>query len=82
MTKGYENEKMNCYFTENYIQIITIAAFLIGFIFFRFILNKNSIVVETDEIKELQIKKAKEYLDQYQQENEDFFFQNSPTDCE
>ncbi len=50
---------------------ILIAILLISFFLFRIISNKNSC---SDEERELKRKRAEQYLNTYQRENEEFFF--------
>jgi len=50
---------------------ILIAVLVLSFFLFRIISNKNSCSLEEKEIKR---KRAEQYLNRYQRENEEFFF--------
>jgi hypothetical protein len=60
-----------CLIHNIHANTILIAVFLISFFLFRIISNKNSCSIEEKEIKR---KRAEQYLNRYQRENEEFFF--------
>jgi hypothetical protein len=74
----FENfENQLCELTNNYEQIILVIVFLVGYFFFKFFVfkEKNShLDVNGNQLnKEEKIKISQEYLNEHEQELEEFF---------
>lgn len=59
-------------------KVLLISFFFISFLFFKFFVFKESESIKKE--RETKSRLSKEYLEQYKQENEDFFYQSEVID--
>ena len=59
---------------SSYTKILPMITFIIGFLIFRFIFNK-----ENSDEKIMKIQMSEKYLKEYEKENEDFFLGDENT---